>query len=690
VVTIVGLVLFEAGMLVAVADAVGAGSARRTLEAVIFTAVVSFLVYGNLVYQAARLGYLTRRREHRPATRAELDELYHCSPRPLVALVPSYREEPRVIRQALLAAALQEYPDKRVVLLIDDPPTDSDPDARRLLAGARSLARDLESLLAEPAARARSAAARFEATAEGRTRRVWGGRRGWDRHRWLRAEKRRLAGHHRDAARWLEELANDHPVCDHNDALFVEQVLGEAARAHHEQADALGHRGVVSEQRIRLGYRRLLARFEVTVSAFERKAYVNLSHEPNKAMNLNTFIGLLGGSWRQVERPDGRHLEAAPEHEADLVVPDATYVVTLDADSVLAPSYALRLVHVLEQEGNERVAVIQTPYSAIPGAPSALERMAGATTDIQYIVHQGFTHRGATFWVGANALIRRAALEDLACDEVERGFPIRRFIQDRTVIEDTESSVDLIERGWKLVNYPERLSYSATPPDFGALLIQRRRWANGGLIILPKLLRHLARRRRGEGRGGEGLMRVHYLTSISGANAGLLLLLSYPFSTPDAAAWLPVAAVPYFVLYARDLHLAGYSYTDVVRVYALNLLLIPVNLAGVLKSLHQGISGHKIPFGRTPKVEGRTRTPRRYLVAELVLLAYWSMGFVWDLLATRWGHAGFQAANVALLAYAVTRFIGWRQLVADLRPARREKEKADGAVAIAATNRVAA
>jgi hypothetical protein len=491
------------------------------------------------------------------------------------------------------------------------------------------------------------------------------------RRRWLQSERRQLAGHHRAAARWLETLANREPVRDHNDALFVEQVLREAARGHHEEADALRHRGRVTEHRVRLGYRRLLARFDVALSGFERKAYVNVSHEPNKAMNLNTFIGLLGGSWRRVRRPDGWHLEPAPEHEADLVVPDATYVVTLDADSVLAPSYALRLVHVLEQGGNERVAVIQTPYSAVPGAPSALERTAGATTDIQYIVHQGFTRHRATFWVGANALIRRAALSDLACEDVERGFPIRRYIQDRTVIEDTESSVDLIERGWTLVNYPERLSYSATPPDFGALLIQRRRWANGGLIILPKLLRHLVRRRGRRRRGGEGLMRIHYLTSISGANTGLLLLLSYPFSTPEAAAWLPVAAVPYFVLYGRDLHLAGYSYTDVVRVYALNLLLIPVNLAGVAKSLHQGISGHKIPFGRTPKVEGRTRIPRLYLVAEFVLLAYWSMALAWDLVATRWGHAGFQAANVALLTYAIGRFIGWRQLGADLRARRR-------------------
>ena len=45
------------------------------------------------------------------------------------------------------------------------------------------------------------------------------------------------------------------------------------------------------------------------------------------------------------------------------------------------------------------------------------------------------------------------------------------------------------------MNYPERLSYSATPPDFGSLVVQRRRWANGGLLILPKLWDQLRERR---------------------------------------------------------------------------------------------------------------------------------------------------------------------------------------------------
>ena len=47
------------------------------------------------------------------------------------------------------------------------------------------------------------------------------------------------------------------------------------------------------------------------------------------------------------------------------------------------------------------------------------------------------------------------------------GFEIRRYVQDRTVLEDTESSINLATHGWRLVNYPERLRYSATPPYFG-------------------------------------------------------------------------------------------------------------------------------------------------------------------------------------------------------------------------------
>jgi membrane glycosyltransferase len=40
------------------------------------------------------------------------------------------------------------------------------------------------------------------------------------------------------------------------------------------------------------------------------------------------------------------------------------YVITLDADSLLLPEYALRLVHTMEQPEGRRYAVVQTPSVA--------------------------------------------------------------------------------------------------------------------------------------------------------------------------------------------------------------------------------------------------------------------------------------------------------------------------------------
>ncbi len=85
------------------------------------------------------------------------------------------------------------------------------------------------------------------------------------------------------------------------------------------------------------------------------------------------------------------------------------------------------------------------------------------------------------------AILRRTALNEIRTVAKERGHLVPIFIQDKTLIEDTGSTIDLSARGWRLHNHPERLAFSATPSDFGALAIQRRRWANGGLIIFPSL-----------------------------------------------------------------------------------------------------------------------------------------------------------------------------------------------------------
>lgn len=636
--------------------------ARAVFEVIsllLLAVVLSGLIYGSVIYQLARLGYLKRRASHAPADAEQIERGFDAESAPVLAiLVPSYKEEADVVRHTLLSAALQDYPRRRVVLLIDDPPYPAAAEDAARLVRIRALPQELDRLL-------RPQAARF--AAEYRAFLKYWNTRGIDR----RAEGLRLAHLYREAASWFDTQAQNYPAADHAAALLIRLVFITSRDAHRRRADELergAEAGDLDEARILREYRRLNYLLRVELTSFERKRYVNLAHAANKAMNLNSYIALLGCGFREVERPDGLHLEPAAS-DASLHVPDADFLVTLDADSLIAPDYAARLIHPLQFPENARVAVTQTPYSAIPDAPGILERIAGATTDIQYLLHQGFTTHHATFWVGANALLRVTALRDIATDSVERGFPIRKFIQDHTVIEDTESSVDFVAGGWRLHNYPERLAYSATPPDFGALLIQRRRWANGGLLILPKLLRYLTHARPSGIRVVEGFFRVHYLISIAAGNLGLLLLLAFPFGENSFFVWVPLAALPYFLLYGRDLMQAGYRWTDLFRVYALNLLLIPVNLGGVFRSLQQAITGRKVPFGRTPKIVGRTPAPALYVAAAYVLLGQWLLGAGNDTWHGRWMLAAFSLINAALLAYAIRTFIGWKRSRVDLAAA---------------------
>ena len=626
--------------------------------ALAYVVLITVLVAGSLTYLSARYGYARRVSTRQPASDSEIDAFRMTVVPSVTILVPSYKEDPALVSKTLLSAALQDYPRRSVVLLIDDPPAPATREDGRALDEMRELADAVERRLAAVHARVRAAAAAFEQRAD--TVRLR-----------LSREARELAALYQEVGAWFADQASRHGIVDHTDRVFVEvTLLGESRRYQQKAADLLrgAEREAFDEDLLRCAYRRLASRFEVAVRAFERKRYANLSHEPNKAMNLNTYIALMGGRFR--ERADGirRLLERAGPDERGIAFDDSDYVVVLDADTVVHPAYVLRLAHGLSRPEHRRVAVIQTPYSAFPGSGRLLESVAGATTDIQYQVHQGFTYFGATFWVGANAMIRKAALEEIVEVRQERGFEVRVFIHDRTVIEDTESTVDLRRRGWQLYNYPERMAFSATPADFGALLIQRRRWANGGLLIVPKLWRFLwasGGRRPGV---SEVLLRLHYLTSLAVANVALLFLLGLAFDERLASVWLPITAVPYYLLYAVDLRSIGYRWRDVLRVYALNLLLIPVHLGGVLRSVQQACTGRRSTFGRTPKVVGRTAAPAGYVLAEAGLLGWWTFGALMELEAGHRLNGLFALANAAFLLYALVRFVGLREACEDLRP----------------------
>jgi cellulose synthase/poly-beta-1,6-N-acetylglucosamine synthase-like glycosyltransferase len=295
-----------------------------------------------------------------------------------------------------------------------------------------------------------------------------------------------------------------------------------------------------------------------------------------------------------------------------------------------------------------------------------VERIAGATTDIQYLVHQGATFYNASYWVGANALIRFAALEDIRREQVENGKSCAVFIQDETVIEDTGSTVDLLHAGWSVHNFFAPLAYSATPGDFGALAIQRKRWSNGGLIIFPQLLAQYAASPGRLERSVELFLRSHYLLSPLVGNLAILLLMLVSLGDARHLVLTPLAMAPYFVLYGLDLKSKGYRLRDLFAVNALNLLLLPVGLAGVLASISQMLTGRKGTFWRTPKVAGRTRVALPYILANVALFALMCFYTVQGAVEGEWIASLLPAGSLALYAYGLTVFMGWGHMLDDL------------------------
>src|SRR5205814_3156527 len=158
--------------------------------------LIGLFLFSGLIYQITRLRYLKRLATHRTQSASALYRIHPRNSPNLTILVPSYKEERCVVRQTLLSAVLQQSPNRRVVLLIDDPPAPRDREDAAKLASMRNLPREISSLVGEPCRKFEQALADFvqrQACAPLEARR----------------ESRRLARLLWEAAAWLDRLADD-------------------------------------------------------------------------------------------------------------------------------------------------------------------------------------------------------------------------------------------------------------------------------------------------------------------------------------------------------------------------------------------------------------------------------------------------------------------------------------------------
>jgi hypothetical protein len=103
-----------------------------TTQVVVLSVIIFGFGYAILVYHVSRLAFywhLRKRAEHTkaPPTAAE------SKAAAVAILIPSYCEEVHVIWQTIISAALVDYPDRHIVLLLDNPPNPGQADQWRLL-----------------------------------------------------------------------------------------------------------------------------------------------------------------------------------------------------------------------------------------------------------------------------------------------------------------------------------------------------------------------------------------------------------------------------------------------------------------------------------------------------------------------------------------------------------------------------
>src|SRR5262249_4338807 len=130
-------------------------------ERIVYNLIFAVFMFGSFTYQVSRLSFFLNVRKRTRAARECLTRFRSrkdAAPR-VEIVVPSYREEPHVIWQTLMSAALVDYPNRGVVLLLDNPPNPTSRADRDLLLSSWAQVDLINDMLAPIAAQFAASAA---------------------------------------------------------------------------------------------------------------------------------------------------------------------------------------------------------------------------------------------------------------------------------------------------------------------------------------------------------------------------------------------------------------------------------------------------------------------------------------------------------------------------------------------------
>lgn len=299
-----------------------------------------------------------------------------------------------------------------------------------------------------------------------------------------------------------------------------------------------------------------------------------------------------------------RHGYKAGALAAGLDSATGDYILILDADFVPPPGL---LEDLLPTMADPRVGMVQARWDHLNEDESWLTRAQALLLDGHFLVEQRGRYRGRRLFKfnGTAGLWRRRALDDAG------GW------HHDTLTEDLDISYRSQMAGWRFVLRDEVGVPAELPRSPAALLVQQRRWAQGGVQAARKLLPSVLGSSLRPVVKFEGV--VHLCGQFAYPLTFALALLVVPAAFArrqlgmDALWWLDLAlfagaAGPFIAYYLTAARRRGRAWGRATW-RATGALVLGAGLSALLtRSVFRGFRPVRDPFERTPKTGEASRS----------------------------------------------------------------------------------
>jgi cellulose synthase/poly-beta-1,6-N-acetylglucosamine synthase-like glycosyltransferase/exo-beta-1,3-glucanase (GH17 family) len=335
---------------------------------------------------------------------------------------------------------------------------------------------------------------------------------------------------------------------------------------------------------------------------FECVVVINNTPDPAYWQPIEEHCRTLGERFKflNVDNLDGFKagaLRLALTHTAD----DAEIIGVIDADYVVRPDWLKDLVPYF---ADQKVGMIQSPQDHRDGDRSVMHSAMNGE-------YAGFFDIGMVQRNEANAIIVHGTM----CLIRRTAIAAAGSWSSRTIVEDTDLGLTLLEQGWQVHYTNRRYGHGLLPDTYEAFKKQRHRWAYGGFQILRHHWRYLLPRARELTRDQKREYALGWLNWLGAETLGVVVAVLNLIWVP-IIVWAEIA-VPDKILTIPIL--AAFA-VSLLHFFALYRLRVSISLSQMMaavvaamsvqwtvaRAIGYGILKESMPFNRTAK-GGATR-----------------------------------------------------------------------------------